>query len=74
LFIDVALVSKITQSSDIVACIQSIASQQPSTTTQAEDQAEDMEGDIVGLAKRVITAIQNGGEKQQGEPHDDKQR
>ncbi|SAM07905.1 hypothetical protein [Absidia glauca] len=72
---DKDLVMKITQSNDIVTCIQRIAhsTQQDkpksSYDSTTEETSDEMEGDIVGLAKRVMAAIQKDDTNAEGEPH-----
>ncbi|CAO3582963.1 unnamed protein product [Absidia cylindrospora] len=70
---DKGLVSKISQSNDIVSSIQNIAQSTPQSKSKTayestEETTDDMEGDIVGLAKRVMVIIQkdnNSTEKEQ---------
>ncbi|ORZ21494.1 putative VAC8-vacuolar membrane protein required for the cytoplasm-to-vacuole targeting [Absidia repens] len=64
---DQDLVSKISQSNEIVPCIRRIAytssqNKPKSAYDSAEETSEDMEGDIVGLAKRVMEVIQKDGD------------
>ncbi|ORZ13050.1 vacuolar protein 8 [Absidia repens] len=60
---DKGLVSKISQSNDIASSIQRIAQSTPQSKSKSgyestEETTDDMEGDIVGLAKRVMVVIQ----------------
>ncbi|KAI9309228.1 vacuolar protein 8, partial [Cunninghamella echinulata] len=82
---DKDLIAKINSSEDIIASINRIATNTPQKKSNqsyenAEDNTEDMEGDIVGLAKRVLASLQkdNTDNSQQEEKGrkvaDDKQR
>lgn len=68
---------KITQSSDIVTCIQRIAQStqqdkpKSSYDSTTEETSEEMDGDIVGLAKRVMAAIQKDDNSAEGQSHQD---
>ncbi|CAO3642010.1 unnamed protein product [Cunninghamella echinulata] len=82
---DKDLIAKINSSEDIIASINRIATTTPQKKSNqsyenAEDNTEDMEGDIVGLAKRVLASLQkdnteNNQQEEKGRKvADDKQR
>ncbi|ORX62528.1 vacuolar protein 8 [Hesseltinella vesiculosa] len=57
---DKELISKISQSNDIIASIQRIANtplKKSKAASEADDNMDDMEGDIVGLARRVLSVL-----------------
>ncbi|KAI8077787.1 putative VAC8-vacuolar membrane protein required for the cytoplasm-to-vacuole targeting [Halteromyces radiatus] len=75
---DKELISKLSQSSDIVSCIRRIASTTPLPKSKVaydstEENVDDMEGDIVGLAKRVMDVIEKDNTDHNQQPQQEKE-